>query len=39
VKQTEYGIQLVSVAAGMLKVKDEVRVSFDIVANVVSAAA
>jgi polyisoprenoid-binding protein YceI len=39
VRQTEYAIQLVSVAGGMLKVKDEVKVSFDLVGNAVSAAA
>jgi polyisoprenoid-binding protein YceI len=32
-RQTDYGIALVSVAAGGLKVKDEVSVSFDIVAR------
>lgn len=30
--QTDYGIELVSVAGGALKVKDEVKVSFDVVA-------
>jgi polyisoprenoid-binding protein YceI len=32
-RQTDYGIKLVSVAAGALKVKDEVKVSFDITAR------
>lgn len=32
-RQTDYGIKLVSVAGGSLKVKDEVKVSFDIVAR------
>jgi polyisoprenoid-binding protein YceI len=32
-KQTDYGIKLVSVAGGGLKVKDEVKVSFDITAR------
>jgi len=32
-RQTDYGIRLVSVAAGGLKVKDEVGISFDIVAR------
>jgi polyisoprenoid-binding protein YceI len=32
-KQTDYGIRLVSVAAGTLKVKDEVKCSFDFMAN------
>jgi len=31
--QSDYEIQLVSVAGGALKVKDEVRLSFDIVAR------
>jgi polyisoprenoid-binding protein YceI len=31
--QTDYDIQLVSVAGGALKVKDEVKFSFDIVAR------
>ncbi len=33
VKQSDYGIRRVSVAGGMLKVKDEVRLTFDIVAG------
>lgn len=33
VKQSDYGIRPVSVAGGMLKVKDEVKLSFDIVAR------
>jgi polyisoprenoid-binding protein YceI len=33
VRQSEFGIRPVSVAGGMLKVKDEVKVSFDIVAR------
>jgi polyisoprenoid-binding protein YceI len=33
IKQTDYGIKLVSIAGGTLKVKDEVRVSFDMVAR------
>jgi len=32
-RQTDFGIKLVSVAAGGLKVKDEVSGSFDIVAR------
>jgi len=32
-RQTDYGIELVSVAGGTLKVKDEVKCSFDIVAR------
>lgn len=32
-KQTDYGIKLVSVAGGGLKVKDEVKVTFDITAR------
>jgi polyisoprenoid-binding protein YceI len=32
-QQTSYGIKLVSVAGGTLKLKDEVKVSFDIVAR------
>lgn len=32
-KQTDYGIKLVSVAGGTLKVKDEVKVSFDFTAR------
>lgn len=35
--QTEYGIQLVTVAGGALKVKDELKVSFEILASAVSA--
>jgi len=33
VRQSEYGIRPVSVAGGMLKVKDEVKLTFDIVAR------
>jgi hypothetical protein len=36
VKQTDYGIKLVTAAAGAVKVKDEIRCSFNIVANVLS---
>ena len=36
VRQTEYGIKLVTAAAGAVKVKDELKCSFDIVANVSS---
>ena len=36
VRQTEYGIRLVTAAAGAVKVKDELKCSFDIVANVSS---
>jgi polyisoprenoid-binding protein YceI len=32
-KQTDYGIKLVSVAGGTLKVKDEVKISFDFTAR------
>lgn len=32
-RQTDYGIKLVSVAGGALKVKDEVKLSFDILAQ------
>jgi len=32
-RQTDYGIKLVSVAAGALKVKDEVKVTFDLTAR------
>jgi len=32
-RQTDYGIELVSVAGGALKVKDEVKVSFDLIAS------
>jgi polyisoprenoid-binding protein YceI len=32
-KQTDYGIKLVSVAGGTLKVKDEVKLSFDVTAR------
>lgn len=32
-RQTDYGIKLVSVAGGALKVKDEVKISFDITAR------
>jgi polyisoprenoid-binding protein YceI len=32
-RQTDYGIKLVSVAGGMLKVKDEVKCSFDVIAR------
>ena len=35
--QTEYGIQLVTVAGGALKVKDELKASFEILASVVRA--
>jgi polyisoprenoid-binding protein YceI len=31
--QTDFGIKLVSVAVGMLKVKDQVKASFEIVAR------
>jgi len=34
VRQTDYGIKLVSAAAGTIKVKDELKCTFDIVANV-----
>ncbi|MBA3658596.1 MAG: YceI family protein [Gemmatimonadales bacterium] len=33
VKQSDDGIRLVSVAGGMLKVKDEVKLTFEIVAR------
>lgn len=33
IRQTEFGIKLVSVAGGMLKLKDELRCSFDVVAR------
>ena len=33
VRQSDYGIRLVSVAGGMLKVKDEVKLTFDIMAR------
>ena len=33
VRQTDYGIKPVSVAGGALKVKDELKFSFDIVAR------
>ena len=33
IRQTEYGIKLVSVAGGVLKVKDELKFNFDIVAR------
>jgi len=36
VRQTDYGIRLVTAAAGAIKVKDELTISFDIVANVSS---
>jgi polyisoprenoid-binding protein YceI len=36
VRQSEYGIRLVSAAGGMLKVKDEVKLTFDIVARLVA---
>ena len=36
VRQTEYGIKLITAAAGTIKVKDELKCSFDIVANVSS---
>ncbi len=32
-RQTDYGIKLVSVAGGTLKVKDEVKVTFDLTAR------
>jgi hypothetical protein len=32
-KQTDYGIKLVSVAGGALKLKDELKFSFEIVAR------
>ena len=35
-RQTDYGIRLVSAAAGTIKVKDELTCSFDIIANVPS---
>lgn len=34
VRQTEYGIRLVTAAAGAIKIKDELKCTFDIVANV-----
>ena len=34
VRQTEYGVRLITAAAGTIKVKDELKCSFDIVANV-----
>jgi polyisoprenoid-binding protein YceI len=33
IRQTEFGIQLVTVAGGMLKVKDDLKLAFDIVAR------
>jgi polyisoprenoid-binding protein YceI len=33
IRQTDYGIRLVSVAGGTLKLKDELKFTFDIVAN------
>jgi hypothetical protein len=33
VRQTDFGIKLVSVAGGALKVKDELQCAFDIVAR------
>jgi hypothetical protein len=36
VRQSEYGIRLVSAAGGMLKVKEEVKLTFDIVARLVA---
>lgn len=36
VRQSEYGIRLVSAAAGTIKVKDELKCTFDIVAHVSS---
>ena len=33
IRQSNYGIKPVSVAAGTIKVKDELKFSFDIVAN------
>jgi hypothetical protein len=32
-RQTDYGIELVSAAGGTIKLKDELKFSFDIVAN------
>ena len=37
-RQTDYGIELVSVAGGALKVKDEVKISFDVAATAASRA-
>ncbi|HZS60683.1 MAG TPA: YceI family protein [Gemmatimonadaceae bacterium] len=34
IRQTDYGIRLVTAAAGTIKIKDELKCSFDIVANV-----
>ena len=33
IRQTDYGIKLVSVAGGSLKIKDELKITFDIVAQ------
>ena len=33
IRQTDYGIRLISVAAGTLKLKDELKFTFDIVAH------
>jgi hypothetical protein len=33
IKQTDFGIRLVSVAGGALKVKDEVKCAFDVTFN------
>jgi hypothetical protein len=33
VKQTEYGLRIASIAGGALKMKDDVRVSFYIIAR------
>ena len=32
-KQTDYGIKLVSVAGGALKIKDELKFTFDVLAH------
>ena len=37
IRQTEFGIRLVTVAGGMLKVKDEIKLAFDIVARAAAA--
>ncbi len=37
IRQTEFGIRLVTVAGGMLKVKDELKLAFDIVARAAAA--
>jgi polyisoprenoid-binding protein YceI len=36
--QSAYGIELVTVAGGVLKVKDELKVTFDVVASAIKAA-